>query len=303
MRRCGCARCRRISAGGELGPRGSQPSGKHTPAALDRLVEALPALVEQPPRIAEPPAQSLEAVPRGAHRLGQRPPATPLQERQLGAQVLLDRHRQLGGGGRGRRAQVGDEVGDREVGLVPDGGDHRHAAGDDGARHRLLVEGPEILQRATAARDDDDVDVVDRLQAPQRRGDRQRRALSLHGRGRDQNRQRKPTVGDPDDVAHDRPLRRGHDAEPARQKRQRPLARRIEEPLGAEALLELLERQRQRAGPRRLDVGDRHLETAARFVEGQPPAAADRHPFFQRELQPRRPRARTARSRAAPRRP
>ena len=93
---------------------------------------------------------------------------------------------------------------------------------------------------------------------------------------------------DPDDVADHRPLRRGDDPQPARQERQRPLSGAVEKPLGVEALLELLERQRQRAGPRRLDVGDRHLEPAARFVQRQPPPAADRHPLFQRELEPGR---------------
>ena len=101
---------------------------------------------------------------------------------------------------------------------------------------------------------------------------------------------------DVDDVADDRALRRRHDADAPGQERQRPLARRIEQPLGAEPLLELLERQRQRARARRLDVDDRHLELAARLVQRQPPAAPHRHPLLQRELQPRASRENSTQS-------
>ena len=177
-----------IVDGAQLGPGGGQAAGEDPPSALNRLVEALPPLVEQAARIAEAPAQPLDPVARGAHRFGQRPAASSLQERQLGAQILLDRDGQLGGGRRRRRPQVGDEIGDGEVGLVADGRDHRDAAGDDGPRHRLFVEGPEIFQRSAAPRHDDDVDVVDRRQAPQRRRDRQRGPLSLDRCGRHQDR-------------------------------------------------------------------------------------------------------------------
>ena len=73
------------------------------------------------------------------------------------------------------------------------------------------------------------------------------------GVGRQQDGDRKAAVRDADDVADDGALRRRHHAQAPRQKGQRPLARRIEQPLGVEPLLELLEGQRQRAGARRLD--------------------------------------------------
>ncbi len=65
---------------------------------------------------------------------------------------------QLGGGGRGGRAEVGSEVGDGEVGLMADGGDHGQARGGDGAGDALRVEGGQIFKRAAAAGEDDDVD-------------------------------------------------------------------------------------------------------------------------------------------------
>ena len=51
------------------------------------------------------------------------------------------------------------------------------------------------------------------------------------------------------DVADRRAVERGDDADLARQHRQRPLARRVEQPGGVEALLQLLEGQLQRAQP------------------------------------------------------
>ena len=55
------------------------------------------------------------------------------------------------GGGR-RRAHVGDEVADREVGLVPDAATRRAARDSNTARAtRLLVERPQVLDRPAAA--------------------------------------------------------------------------------------------------------------------------------------------------------
>ena len=64
---------------------------------------------------------------------------------------------QLGCAGRSGRARIGGKIGDREINLVPDAGDDRDARGADRARHALVVERPEILERATAARHDQDV--------------------------------------------------------------------------------------------------------------------------------------------------
>src|SRR6185503_8911273 len=55
----------------------------------------------------------------------------------------------------------------------------------------------------------------------------------------------------------------------------------------AQALLELLERQREHACSGGFDVHHRHLEAPARLVQRQPAPTADRHPLLERELEPR----------------
>ena len=62
------------------------------------------------------------------------------------------------GGGRGR-PQVGDEVGEGDVGLVADGADDGMRAGVDGPCDGLVVEGHELFGGAAAAGDDHCVDV------------------------------------------------------------------------------------------------------------------------------------------------
>ena len=64
-----------------------------------------------------------------------------------------------GGAGRGR-AQVRHEVSNGEIGLVADGGNGGHGARGQGAGDGFLVEGPQVLEASSAARDDEEVDVV-----------------------------------------------------------------------------------------------------------------------------------------------
>src|SRR3989449_4176912 len=56
--------------------------------------------------------------------------------------ISLVRGCRLGRGRRRGRAVVRDEVAQRDVGLVPHGGDHGHRHRRDPARHALGVEGP-----------------------------------------------------------------------------------------------------------------------------------------------------------------
>src|SRR5208282_6266894 len=71
--------------------------------------------------------------------------------------VGAHRHRHLGGGGRRRRAAVGGEIDQRHVGLVADRGDQRNETCRRRAHHDLLVERPQIFERAAAAGDDDKI--------------------------------------------------------------------------------------------------------------------------------------------------
>ena len=79
------------------------------------------------------------------------------QRQQLVGQFLLGANHQLRRRRRRRRAQVGDEVADGEIGLVPDGGDDRDLGSGDHARQAFIIEGEEVLEGAAAARDDDDI--------------------------------------------------------------------------------------------------------------------------------------------------
>ena len=90
---------------------------------------------------------------------------------------------------------------------------------------------------------------------------------------------------DLDDVAQRRAVERGHDADFRRQRRQRPLARRLEEALGLEFLLQLLERQLQRAESLRLQVVAEQLILALRLVDAEPAARDHAQPVFGLELQ------------------
>ena len=114
----------------------ASPRGRGTPASPRRLlshVQSGPAAVE-------------------AGRRARREGAAPADR---GARsVLPSRHHDLGGRGRRRRATVGHQVGDREIHLVPDGGDDRERRDAAIARaSRSLIERP-LLQPIPAATED-----------------------------------------------------------------------------------------------------------------------------------------------------
>ena len=51
--------------------------------------------------------------------------------------------------------KIGDEIANREINFVSDGGDDRHAKIDNRTRDNLFVELPQIFHAAAAARDHD----------------------------------------------------------------------------------------------------------------------------------------------------
>ena len=113
-------------------------------AAMQHAGGALDAL------LAQTPLQHGQAVAQRLRRLGARG-GDAVQ------QILARGHHQLGRGrGRGR-AQIGDEIGDGDVGLVAHRRNHRHGAGRNGPRHGFFVEGPQVFERAAAAPHDDHV--------------------------------------------------------------------------------------------------------------------------------------------------
>ena len=108
------------------------------------------------------PRQQLVQPPSSRCRRARSADATPSRQGvDVAGELVLAPHDELGGRRWRRRAQVGDEVGDGDVGLVADRGDDRHRRGGDRPGDGLFVERPEILERSAAAADDDHVDAVD----------------------------------------------------------------------------------------------------------------------------------------------
>src|SRR6185369_17310698 len=77
----------------------------------------------------------------------------------------------------------------------------------------------------------------------------------------------------------------GDDADRAWPERQRPLARRIEQALGGQALFELFERQLHAADAARLERVDHELQIAARFVHADAAVGDDFEPVAQAKRQ------------------
>ena len=96
-------------------------------------------------------------------------------------------HRQLGRDAGRRRPDVRREIGQGKIRLMADGRNHRHGTGGHGPDDGLFVKGPEVLQRAASAADDDHIHpghLGKLLDAGSHVG---RRSLPLHqGRAKDQ---------------------------------------------------------------------------------------------------------------------
>ena len=189
----------------------------------------------------------------------------------LRADLILAADHGAGRGRRGGRAVIGHEVGDREVGLVPDGGDYRDRARRNRACHDLFVERPEILDRPASAPDDDDVHTGyarDGLQPARHVGGG---AVSLHAGGPDDEvRVRIARVEHGHDVAHGGAIERGDDADLARQEGKRALPCRRKQAFRFEPALQLLEGDLQRTGARRLQPVADDLVLALDVVHADP---------------------------------
>ena len=228
-------------------------------------------------------AQLGAAVILGALPAGQRPARLA---HQLGDQVGAHRHRHLGGGGRRRRALVGGEVDQGHVGLVADRRDQRDHALGRGAHHDLLVERPQVLQRAAAARDDEQVGPADaaafrqRVEAADRGGDLLGRAVALHLDRPDDDVAREAVGEAMQDVADHRAGRRGDDADHLGQERQELLARLVEQAFGGELPLALLEQRHQRAEAGGLQRLDDDLVARAVRIGGELAGDDDLHALF-----------------------
>ena len=84
-------------------------------------------------------------------------------------------HGELRGGGGCRRPDIGGKIGDGEVHFVADARNHGNRRGNDRTGQLLVVESPEILERAAAARQDQHVAFVPGTGRLERRDDLRRR--------------------------------------------------------------------------------------------------------------------------------
>jgi hypothetical protein len=225
------------------------------------------------------PAQRLHAAARG----GAQPIVQSIDPR---AEIVFRRHDELRGCGGSWRAEIGDEIGHREVGFVADRRDHGNRRRGNRARHDFAVERPEVLDRSAAAADDDDVDAFHAADRPQPLRDFGGGALALDARRPDD----QMGVGISatehfDDVLHRRAVERGDDADLARKRGQRTLPRCIEQSFGFEPFLQLLEGELASAEPLRLEMLADQLILAFRLVHGHFAARDDPQTVHGFELQ------------------
>ena len=102
---------------------------------------------------------------------------------QMFGDLVLRLGDEFGCSGRCGRAQVGDKVGDGEVGFVSNRRNNRKAARCNGACNLLAVEGGQIFKRSAAAREHNEVDRPVRVQLGEGGFNFCGRGFALHGDG------------------------------------------------------------------------------------------------------------------------
>ena len=177
-------------------------------------------------------------------------------------------HRAHRSGRRRRCAQIGHEIGDREIGFMPDAADHRNRAGSDHPRQPLIIESPEIFDRSATAHQKQDLAFGARPRS-QQGADQFGGCLSpLYGRRiNDDLDLRRATRKRGQHIAQRCRLQRGHDSQRAHTCRHLAFARGLEQTLGFESRLDLKETLEEVSGASLAQSLDIELEFAARLVE------------------------------------
>ena len=190
----------------------------------------------------------------------------------------------------GRRSPpVRDEIRNGDIRLMPDGRDHGDPGGVDGPGHPLVVEGPEVLQRAAAPSRDDQIGDLMAVGVADGRGDLRRGLRALDQDRQQQDLRHRPALAqNADHVVHRRARRGGDDGDPSGEGRQRLLVRLIEEPFGIKALLELFKGHLEIADAVGHDRGAGELIRAVPGIDPETSAGKDAHPVFRTEAKLRR---------------
>ena len=182
-------------------------------------------------------------------------------------------------------------VDQRRVGFMPHRRDQRDQAVCGGAHHHLLVEAPQILDRAAAPRHDDDIGARHRatrgqgIEAADRRRHLCRAFVALHCHRPDHHLAGKAVTKPVQDVADDGPRWRGHDPDHPRQIGDRLFPPRIKQPLRRQRRPALFQHQHQRTHARRGDIIDNQLIFRLAGKGGHPPGGHHLDPFFRADLQ------------------
>jgi IMP dehydrogenase len=246
--------------------------------SLLEFIEPLGALLQAHARIGplqamlqmcQPLLRRAQLAPPGLHQSLADAPQGVEQRLAIGHHQFC-RTRRRGG------AHIGDKVGNREVNFVADAADDRNGAGANGARHRLVVECPQIFKRTTTADQDEHIAIRARRGQLERLDQGRHCRCPLHRRGIDQHLGRRvPALENVQDIAYRGAAGRGDHSNPAREGGQSAFELGGEQAFGRQPGLETLEFALQRADSGFLHVIEDHLVVAAWLVEAD--AAADQH--------------------------
>ena len=190
----------------------------------------------------EAAGEAVDALLPRFHRVRARAAPTALEGAHVSAQRAAVGNDERCRGRGSRRAHVGGEIANREVGLVADARHDGNAGLEDRARHALFIEGPEILDRSAAARDDQHVDLAARACRADCARQIRRRSFALNHRGVEDHADAGPPMPQRgQNVGERRGARRGDDPDAPGKGRQRALALRGKPAGRAKARLETLE--------------------------------------------------------------
>ena len=190
-----------------------------------------------------------------------------------------------GGGWRGS-AEVGNKVGDGEVGFVTDRGYDGELRCEDGARQALGVEGGQVFKGSATAGNDDEVDEARAVELGEGGFDFGRGGITLHGDGVKQNVEAGVAAADDvEEIANDGASGRGDNADGAGKGRQGALAFGVEEAFGFKARLELFEGELERSGADGLHRFSDELHLSALLVDADTASDENVEAIFRAEAE------------------
>jgi hypothetical protein len=169
---------------------------------------------------------------------------------------------------------------------VADSRNRGHSTGGNGARHALVVEAPQVLERAAAARHDQYIAFVTARRGFDGAHDFRYGRGALHGGGIKKYRRHGEACAQHSQyVVYGGARGRGDHADAARHRGQRTFALYGKQSFGRQPGLELLEFAFERAFTSLLEMFHQQLVFAARFIESDPCAYQHRHAVLGAEPQ------------------